>query len=832
MASYLNADGSYRYVTGSQGWGQGFSYQSPTATPTQAPAPSAPVASPEPQAPSLPQLSPFIRPRTSAWNSPIPVSVGRRVIAFRMLDLDENRRQQGVSTETGLTYSHVGVQYSGGYSLLDDASERHVRRGWAFGRKFFDLDAGFVEPGWEPAVDWLFQPGDQTTPHPYFEALRGTDAAPAYQRQMVATFPNMSLEFFAEEIPSITLEVWDDNAGTRPLVKDIITLLAQRATLYDPADLVFVGMDDLEITGAIFEENIDFKAVLPLFARFCGFDWFEAGGKLKCVKRADADFDPDVVLDVRDLIASSNEGGFKTSRRDEEELPAQIAISYYDESIQFKPSVQQARLEQEPARVVQSRRQESLSVPFVVSATEAMTAASHILDRESAQAISHGPVQLPPSHIALEPADLLQIDDGTHSFVMKASSVTINSDNSISVQAFGVSTSVDYTREGYAGEPPGAPLYPVPVELEGSAAGAGGAAGTLSVGLSTDKNLTGAVSGTGAAAGTLSQVPPTNLIGDASGTGAAAGTMTKGFSLSGDAAGSGQAAGAIASMGGGTPDAPSDMQQRTLESDTTPTVRVFLPANAAFGDVVTVETATNSGFTTGAVTWPTETLDLTDISNGYVDVTATSAMVTGEYFARANLARGSNVGAWFSPSTQRVYVDTRSNVTGRSIDFADTGWTANGQQQNVSVTSVAGAPDGGNFARVKTVAGGSQTRLATFTASFSSHNKDSIFYFKPGSAPHAYLHTRVNDAGNKGRSIDTTTGATGAGVYDGTTATAAVTSILVCDAGQGWKRVRIRHNGSTGNIYFAIAVSDSITNTNTTVTDDTTDFWQVMMKNV
>lgn len=226
-------------------------------------------------------------------------------------------------------------------------------------------------------------------------------------------------------------------------------------------DFRFVGLDDIGVTGIVITSDTDFLAYLKNSARVYGFDYTESGGQILCRKAViGSSYTVDLGgIPEAALIPTSKEAAVTTTR-DSSHRADIIELSYQDQTIDYQPSVQRARIPR-----VKSPMNDSFAIPYVMSAQEAITGAATALYREFAQRISHV-FQLPFQYEALEPTDLIQFTSSGKDYTVKVSNVVRNSDLSVKVTGINLLTAEaepisgeftgenfeDYHGAGYSGD--------------------------------------------------------------------------------------------------------------------------------------------------------------------------------------------------------------------------------------------------------------------------------------------------------------------------------------------------------------------------------------------
>lgn len=248
---------------------------------------------------------------------------------------------------------------------------------------------------------------------------------------------------------------WTSGAGatSASTLTEIIVAVGIRCG-FGAEDFRFVGLDDIRVTGIVITSDTDLLTFLKNAGRVYGFDYTESGGQVLCRKSV---IGTTYTVDIDDipesaLIPVSNEAAVTTTR-DSSHRPEIIELSYQDETIDYQPSVQRARIPR-----VKSPMSDKFGIPFVMTAQEAITGCSVALYREQVQRISHS-FQLPFQYQRIEPTDLVQFTSSGKAYTAKVVNVVRNSDLSVKVTAVNLLTAEaetltdNYRGEGYSGDP-------------------------------------------------------------------------------------------------------------------------------------------------------------------------------------------------------------------------------------------------------------------------------------------------------------------------------------------------------------------------------------------
>jgi hypothetical protein len=234
------------------------------------------------------------------------------------------------------------------------------------------------------------------------------------------------------------------SASTLP---EIIVAVGARCG-FDITDFSFTGLEHLKVTGVVITTDTDFLSFLKNAGRVYGYDYTESGGQILVRK---AVIGTTYAVDIDDIPESSliptSQDAAVTTTRDNSHRPEIIEIQYQDETIDYQPSTQRARIPRIQAPVT-----DKFGIPFVMSAQEALTGASTALYREQSERVTHS-FQLPFQFQPIEPTDIIQFTSSGKAYTAKVTGVTRNSDLSIKVTAANLLTAeAEPIEDDFAGE--------------------------------------------------------------------------------------------------------------------------------------------------------------------------------------------------------------------------------------------------------------------------------------------------------------------------------------------------------------------------------------------
>jgi hypothetical protein len=206
------------------------------------------------------------------------------------------------------------------------------------------------------------------------------------------------------------------------------------------ADLsIDAGIDDV-IIGGIIEQRVPYFDIVTNISQLYDFVGFESESLIKMIRGAKnasyvADFEvPEI--DLCSLQAGSPDDpsatSFLASRRAEQSLPTELECLFIDPAIDYAVNSVRAKRTLFPFSTTTGENSGTISVPLVLSASEALSRTTEALYRSWNAQIQYV-LRLGPKYMKMEPGDLLEVThDSTVSF-MQVSSATLNADNSLSL---------------------------------------------------------------------------------------------------------------------------------------------------------------------------------------------------------------------------------------------------------------------------------------------------------------------------------------------------------------------------------------------------------------
>lgn len=290
-----------------------------------------------------------LKVQTSSYGAPIPKIFGTLRVAGTVIwatGLIEHRSKQGggKGRPSTTTYS-----YTASFAVLLSARPiRSVGRIWA--------DGNLLRGG---AGDWksetgfrLHLGGEDQAVDPFIASAEGAGGTPAYRGGAYAVFEHMALGPFGNRIPSLTFEV---EADAGPVSAGAMLEVLSDGLVEGDGTILRGFAASGEQAGGLIEA---LGTVLPLRLR-------AAGERLRI---AGID-DPAFALEGAELADAGSETFAAAS-----EVPAALALGYYDPARDWQAGVQQAR---RPG----GRREMRVELPAALAAGEALALADDALAR-------------------------------------------------------------------------------------------------------------------------------------------------------------------------------------------------------------------------------------------------------------------------------------------------------------------------------------------------------------------------------------------------------------------------------------------------------------------
>jgi len=417
----------------------------------------------------------YYKGSSNTWGQVIPLSAGVRRMSSWIIWLqaymtfieggtvikinvdDSGTVTAKVETVGGKVFATFAVSF--GYPIDHDADDsRLVRNIWANGRLLWSDAVGATSAtalGGDDAFSWTFYPGSEDQP---IDPLMDADhpgTTPAYRGQMIMVLDHFPCHEFEGKIPSITAEIIDGDSAERMVVSHQLALMASFSGVYTGADvLVDDALLDIENDGLLIEENWKIADFFNVVGRFYDWDYVESGGLVKFFRSVNAaEYTVAATITESEIVddgSNQGEGTVLTTRADDSQIPIIMEVNYYDRSQQYQLSLQRARRQQFPQKTVLLGSSDNFAVPFITTASEALTGATRALYKGAHERLTHN-FTLPPHYAYLEPGDILSLLAGGKTYIVKLTYLEMQQDLSLLCTATNVAYGADYTRPGFGG---------------------------------------------------------------------------------------------------------------------------------------------------------------------------------------------------------------------------------------------------------------------------------------------------------------------------------------------------------------------------------------------
>lgn len=210
-----------------------------------------------------------------------------------------------------------------------------------------------------------------------------------------------------DEAPAVLLTLGSGGTATGTTLSGSIKGRATVLAELTAAQITTVNLDDA-ITGWLVWENSEFKSHLTNDGALFGFDYFESGTGIKCIRHVDgSSFTVNRVLTDADLLLMENDTA-TISRIDERDIPAIGKVNYIDPSVEYRVSSQRARRARYPIPAVNSNRTAEYTTSVIMDATTALSQCAKALFREDTGRVALT-FMLKRTQLAVEVGDIVQL---------------------------------------------------------------------------------------------------------------------------------------------------------------------------------------------------------------------------------------------------------------------------------------------------------------------------------------------------------------------------------------------------------------------------------------
>jgi len=345
------------------------------------------------------------------WARPI-----REVVATSTQGGGGKKRPQKVQTTT---YTYFGTC---AYLLCEGTV--YLRRLWINNRLVYDVRPEATTSVFDTSVKFFadycrFRTG--ATNQPIDSAISATQGAytPAFRRRSYLVFEELPLEEYGNRLPVIQAEVVDVSVGSivngrvqvsDKSVTDILLDLCARAGISSQfVDVsALVGLNST-IEGFVLGGNNTLRDAIENLSRsmsFFAFEAIESNGKIKFIRRLQASVAKNINFTDLATYEYGSDRPFEFEETDtpEDELPAEVSLTYQDVNFDYQPRTVYAR-----RSTLTGRNTISVSLYTPTNEQTAWSAANHILYwlRRTRKQLAF---TLPPTHLDLEAGDVIRIN--------------------------------------------------------------------------------------------------------------------------------------------------------------------------------------------------------------------------------------------------------------------------------------------------------------------------------------------------------------------------------------------------------------------------------------
>lgn len=224
-------------------------------------------------------------------------------------------------------------------------------------------------------------------------------------------------------------------------LSDALRWLALKSDL-TAADIDIDADIDDTVIGGIVEQRVSYFDMVVNISQLYDFSAFESAGKIKMVRGAkNDDYAADFEVAEIDLCPINNETrdntgaqSFVSSRRAEQSMPKELECVYIDPAQSYAVNVVRAKRTEFPVRTVQGENTATISVPLVLTASEALSRVTEALYRTWNAQITYT-FRLGRKYVTMEPGDLVEVTHESVIAYMQVVSATLNADYSVSIHA-------------------------------------------------------------------------------------------------------------------------------------------------------------------------------------------------------------------------------------------------------------------------------------------------------------------------------------------------------------------------------------------------------------
>jgi Putative phage tail protein len=323
----------------------------------------------------------------------------------------------------GVTYASYGVSF--GMPAINylapnvQTGSRELRELRLDGFKVWSLTEGFLMTD----LTFRFYGGTETQGVDPLVSAAYPAAPVAHKGQCCVFIENLALTDFAGKVPFVSAVIADITFGFDP--EDGITLgqaltdiagsrLVGLDTTFTPGEFEANGLDE-RVDAVIIAEKVSWLDLLNRFARLHLWDVLQTS-KLLVQERGTVD--PDISLDLSDIVASDNSSPIVIERAQQSDVPRELDYSYIDIDRDYEINTVTASRPRAPVPATVSAGKDTIALPSVHTVQEAVSWATL---RRFKDELARETVSFTTSIVGyeIEPGDIVQIDAGFKTYIVR-----------------------------------------------------------------------------------------------------------------------------------------------------------------------------------------------------------------------------------------------------------------------------------------------------------------------------------------------------------------------------------------------------------------------------
>lgn len=335
--------------------------------------------------------------QTSSYGTPVPRIYGAMRVAGSIIwatELKESSEPQaGAKGQPDvLVYS-----YTASFAVaLSSRAVRRIRRIWADGKLLRGAAGDFkVKTGFR-----FYPGGEDQEVDPLIASVEGIENTPAYRGLSLAIFEDLHLAEYGQRLPFLTFEIFADEGETEvgQILADASGGTVDSSTLEKLGGYAAHGSSQLaavqplidQLAIPLVDDGEGVRSPLSLPATLCADDEIGCGAGDETAPRIE-----------RSQVPGSS-------------LPRTLMLSYYDPARDYQTGQMRA------GAVAAGGVDEAIELPATMTAERAKALAEASLARRWAHRDTLV-LRLPPERIAIEPGEVVQLEDGSTWRVERAS---------------------------------------------------------------------------------------------------------------------------------------------------------------------------------------------------------------------------------------------------------------------------------------------------------------------------------------------------------------------------------------------------------------------------